>query len=401
MKYQFPRIEHIDDIRAAIEGSPEFIIAERDDYIVVNYMVAMPDTFPEVKTAGGSAKMREEASRNKAIRRELRGIIFDKNGHILSRRLHKFFNVNERNETLMQHIDFSEPHVILEKLDGSMITPFFIGDQLRWGTKMGLTDVAKPVENFVAKHIRYSDFAREVIAENMTPIFEWCSRSQRIVIDYSIDRLVLIAIRNNVTGEYVGYDEMVNWSHKFLVECVKTYPGTAESMKHLIDSVRDKEGIEGYVLRFDDGHMIKIKGDWYVRIHKIKDAILHEKNLLDLIINEKIDDAKPFMLELDRERVEEFEKKFWKGIDDTIYIYEDMFRRFQHTYKDKKDFAIHCASTLNSLTKTIMFSLWDGKNARELVLDMVRRNLGTQTKVDSVRSLWYGYKWNYGEGNNE
>ena len=52
----------------------------------------------------------------------------------------KFFNVNEREETLIQHIDFSQPHLILEKLDGSMITPFEVDSRIRWGTKMGLTD---------------------------------------------------------------------------------------------------------------------------------------------------------------------------------------------------------------------------------------------------------------------
>ena len=48
MFYQFPKIEHIDDVRPAIEGRDEFIIAERDWGFIVNYMVVMPDTFPPV-----------------------------------------------------------------------------------------------------------------------------------------------------------------------------------------------------------------------------------------------------------------------------------------------------------------------------------------------------------------
>lgn len=386
MKYQFPKIKHIDDVLPAIEGRNEFVVAERDGYKVVNYMVAMSDTFPEVD------------DEHSAIRRECRGIIFDEKGNLIARRLHKFFNVNERDETLLHKIDLSQPHVILEKLDGSMITPFYVGDKIRWGTKMGLTDVAKPVEDFVARHPEYEEFAELCFARSQIPIFEWCSRSQRIVVDYPEDRLVLIAIRNINTGEYKSYAQMKTYAEAYKLECVKAYPGTVESMQHLIDNIRGQEGIEGYVIRFDDGHMVKIKGDWYVRIHKVKDSIAREKNIIDLIVNEKIDDAKAFMLDSDRERVEDFEEKFWKGVTDSVTLYEDMFRSFQFIYNNKKEFAIGCSQTLHPLTKGIMFSLWDGKNARDIVLDMIRRNLGTQTKVDSVRSLWYGYKWNYSLG---
>jgi hypothetical protein len=64
--------------------------------------------------------MREEATRAKAIRRECRGLLFYPDGRIMSRRLHKFFNVNERDETQVHRIDLGQPHVILEKLDGCL-----------------------------------------------------------------------------------------------------------------------------------------------------------------------------------------------------------------------------------------------------------------------------------------
>lgn len=383
MKYSFPKIEHIDNIRAAIEGRPEFIIAKRDGYTIVNYMVAMHDTFPPVDNECA------------AIRRELRGIIFNDAGYVIARRLHKFFNVNEREETLIQHIDFSQPHLILEKLDGSMITPFEVDSRIRWGTKMGLTDVAKPVEQFIAKHPTYQEFADLHMDRDQTPIFEWCSGQQRIVVDYPNDRLVLIAIRNNVSGEYKSYAQMKTYAEAYDIDIVKTYPGNAESMQHLIDDVRNREGIEGYVLRFDDGHMIKVKGDWYVRIHKVKDAISLEKNVIDLIVNEKLDDAKPLMLEEDRKRIEKFESEFWTGIDKTVTIYNNMFREFQVAYKDKREFAIECMPTLHSTTKTVMFAMWNGKDARSTVLDIVMRNVGSQVKIDGVREMWQDAKWNY------
>lgn len=37
---------------------------------------------------------------------------------MLARRLHKFFNINEMDETAENKIDLSKPHYILEKADG-------------------------------------------------------------------------------------------------------------------------------------------------------------------------------------------------------------------------------------------------------------------------------------------
>jgi len=62
-------------------------------------------------------------ARQLAIRRECRGLIFDaKTGELLSRRFHKFFNINEKEESMLENMtDLSGGHIILEKLDGSMI----------------------------------------------------------------------------------------------------------------------------------------------------------------------------------------------------------------------------------------------------------------------------------------
>ena len=400
MTYSFPKINHIDDIRSAIEGRPEFVIAERDGYKVVNYLVAMEDTFPPVKTAGGSAEMREEQTRLKAIRRELRGIIFDEYGYILSRRLHKFFNVNERDETNIKHIDLSQPHDILEKLDGSMITPIYIRGAMRWGTKMGVTDVAKPVEEFVVNHPTYDQFAWHCHNFNITPIFEWCSRKQRIVVDYPEDRLVLIAMRQNYSGEYIDYNQMKHTASAWNIDCVKAYKGTANNMQALIDETKNIENAEGWVLRFYDGHMYKIKGDWYLRIHKTKDNLTYEKNILDLIVNENIDDAKSFMLEEDRKRVEKYEKNFWNGFNETVSNIVDCFLTMKKEHKgDKKSFAIKDAPLLPSYVRSIIFSVWDEPNTfvavNEALLSTIRKNISSQTKVDSIRHVWGGAKWDY------
>ena len=232
----------------------------------------------------------------------------------MSRRLHKFFNVNERDETQSHLIDLSEPHVILEKLDGSMITPVMTHVDgvkvMRWGTKMGLTDVSAGPEEFVKNHQHIAQFALWLMESGFTPIFEWCSRKQRIVIDYPVDRLVLIAVRNTITGQYDSYTRMVEYGTNFGIDVVKAYKGTAENMELLLAETRDLKGAEGYVIRFHDGHMLKVKAEEYCRFHKTKDSMTLEKNIVDLLVNDKVDDTKAFMMDEDRVRVEEFEDKF-------------------------------------------------------------------------------------------
>ena len=413
MRYKFPVITHLDDVRSAIEGRDEFIVAKRDWGYVVNYMVSMTDTFPPVsddeywcpgckmpmsETEGCGSQRCPEAVNLAAIRRECRGILFYPDGRLMMRRLHKFFNVNERDETQQHLVDLSQPHVILEKLDGSMITPVVVNDAIRWGTKMGITDVSMGAELFVAKHPNYAEFADLHIDRGQTPIFEWCSRKQRIVVDYPQDRLVLIAIRDNTTGAYKSYEQMRSYAEAYAIDLVKAYPGTSDSMEHLISETRAMEDAEGWIIRFDDGHMVKIKGDWYVRIHKTKDNLTHEKNVVDLLVSEKMDDAKAFMMAEDRERVEQFERDFWNGVAYQVDAYDKYFAMVVANDLDRKRFALEWMPTIKDQdphASTIVFGLFDGKDTRKMLLDILAKNCGTQTKVDGVRYLWGNAKWNY------
>lgn len=190
MKYKFPIITDISEVRTALKGRTDFIEAQKHDYIVFNYVVATPDTFPPV-----------EGWKN-AILRECRGLIFNLEGKVIRRPYHKFFNLGEREETFEIAIDWNQRKSILEKLDGSMIAPFYSGGKIRWGTKMGITDLTNQVEEFVLKNPKYQKFATEIIDKNHTPIFEWCSNKNRIVVSYPEDKLILTAIRHNITGEY-------------------------------------------------------------------------------------------------------------------------------------------------------------------------------------------------------
>jgi RNA ligase len=320
----------------------------------------------------------------------------------MARRFQKFFNLNEREETLAENIDFTQPHVILEKLDGSMITPLIVEECgveiVRFGTKMGLTDVSNAPEEFVRKNHFIKDFSAWLMKSGFTPIFEWCSRKQRIVIDYPQDRLVLTAVRNTVTGEYEPYSKLLEYNNVFGLDIVKAYAGTAENMEMLLEETRNLKGAEGWVIRFEDGHMLKVKAESYVSMHHAKDAIATEKNVIDLIVNDKIDDFKSLVMVEDREKIIKFEDDFWNGISETIVRYTTMWNEICSHKLDRKRFAIERMPQLkisDQYAANIIFGLFDGRDIRSMVVDIIRKSIGTQTKVDQVRYLWGNSKWEY------
>jgi RNA ligase len=381
MNYTFPVIKHIDDVLPAVAGRDEFIVAKKDGYQVVNYAVMMEDSFPVVDSV--------EA----AIRRECRGLVFDLEGNLINRRFHKFFNVNERDETRYEHVDFSKPHVVLDKLDGSMVSPCIVKGHVRWMTKMGVTDTAMQAETHTVKFQIYREFAEYMLKGGWTPIFEWVSRASRIVLDYPEDRLILTAIRNNETGRYLSWDKMIEYAEYWDMPLVKAYDYKDEN---ILEVVRGLEDTEGVVIRFDDGHMLKVKADWYVLRHKSKDAITREKNVLDYIVNERVDDVLPFLQTEDQHRLLQFQDKFWAGVKETVWQYEAYIDSIKAV--DRRTWAMQYMPEQKHrdphLT-TIVFGWYDGRDVKETLLTIIRKNIGSQTKISAARYLWGGIGWSY------
>ncbi len=387
MNYEFPTINNISDVLPAIEGRDEFVVAVKEGYTVINYNVMMPDTF------------------DCNIRRECRGIIFDTaTGDIIRRPFHKFFNVNEREETQDHVFDLCRSYTILEKLDGSMIAPFIVNGEMIWGTKMGATDVAKPVEEFVKNNPQYDEF-RYLIGSGFTPIFEWCSRKQRIVLDYKEDQLVLTAIRDIKTGGYAPYDRLVSLAKSYGVPVIRQWDNTMveqwhntvqrgnKTMSSFVNFVRDLEDLEGFVVRFDDGHMLKLKCDWYVQIHKAKEKILQDRNIVELILDGKLDDVKAHLPQEDRDRLTVFEAHFNSAYADVVYMLANDLDWIREENIDRKTFAVeHVKTYRDPYIPTLIFKNFDVVDHAEYwisVDDTIRKNLTKTVKYEAIRDAWF------------
>jgi RNA ligase len=376
MNYTFPAIEHISQALEAIKGRDEFIVKEAENFTIINYIVQMEETFPPV------------TDESTAILRECRGLTFNTDGRVISRPFHKFFNINERDETRLNASALTGWR-FMEKLDGSMIRPISIGQRgkYRLGTKMGVTEVALNAEVFVAEHPIYDEFIRWAIGTGYTPIFEWCSNKNRIVVSHPVDRLVLTAVRNNVTGAYLPY------AHVPGIECVKEMP--FDRLDVAVKFMNEVKDFEGYVIRGHDGHMVKLKSEWYLQLHKTKDAIRFEKDVVRIFCDSTFDDLKPLLLEDDLKRLTEFHRRFDMEVELTTTRIKEVIDRGIKMYNNRRDFAVNYANKKDAWIRRFLFAFFNEHGTEaprgmvlQMIIDEIVKGTSSSTALENVRHLF-------------
>lgn len=368
MHYQFPEIRTINDVLPAIAGRDEFVVAEREFGTVINYLVAMPDTF----------KMEGPDDVMGAIRRECRGLIFDETGAIMSRPYHKFFNINEKEETQSHRLDLTRAHIVMDKLDGSMIRPVRMHGMVRLATKMGVTDIAMEAEKLLDPG-QY-DWLEDMMIDGFTPIFEYVAPTNKIVVEYAEAKLILTAVRETVSGEYRSLRQ---WDAPFEIV------SGADSIYDLdayLSVARGETSREGDIIRFADGHMVKVKNDWYVQIHKTKDIVAVDRNIVELVLNETIDDTRAMLDPSDLARVDAVEAAFWEAFRNAEGRLEGLELLARTIYgADKKRIALEMVPNLiNKADGGFIFRLIDGCVLRDLLLDHCKKNIGSTPKYEAL-----------------
>ncbi len=361
-----PAITHISDVLPAIEGRNDFIVADKGDYKVIDYVYSLSDSFDD------------------PIRAECRGLKFYADGRIAARPLHKFKNIGEAPETQAHVLDFSQPHVVMEKLDGSMIHPAIVDDELVFMTRMGHTDVAKKAERHLTPEL--AKVLRGLLDGGATPIFEFTAPDNRIVVSYGESALTLLAVRNTVDGAY--------WPRHLLegmgLPVVRVFNNEHATGAGFAAYARAVLGFEGFVVRFDSGLWVKAKGEDYVLKHKAKDSILQEKNVLALVLSGGLDDVLPLLDEPDAEAARSYRDAVETGVAITV----GGLRRFvaDNDNVPQKEFATEKVSSLPKALRSLAFTIRKGADADEAVRTLLMANTNGQARVDEYREL-HGARW--------
>ena len=389
----------------------ENIISEEDGFVkridnergIIAYdsgVFSHPGKYPEI-----NSETPEHLVRNYLLRRDLRGIKFSlKTGNIICRPWHKFFNVGEREETFFNKIDMSQPHELYDKLDGSMISSLVADDgNLYYTSKKGVTAICGPVHEYVRlSNYDYNGFCLELINKGFTPIFEWCSRKQRIVLDYPVDKLIVTSVRSMQGGYYLKLEEISDIANHFNVPYAKPENINITNIKELCDYTEKLIGLEGFVLRIGDDRF-KIKAEEYRRIHKTLEGIVFEKDIISLICNNTLDDVIPH-LSLDiASIVKSYEEKVIKNIveesKNLINMTLDVYGRFPN----KKDFALYIAN-FPSEKKPFMFHIYEiikNNNTHTIIDDVVNilknRIISKCSRASTIEQMRWIFKENWND----
>lgn len=336
------------------------------------------------------------------IRRECRGLIFNKSGQLISRRYHKFFNVGQNEECAPEKINWKQKYHLLEKFDGCMMSPILLeGDKIVWGTKLGPTDVSERMEQeyLTGNKIDYNAFCLGWLKRGFTPIFEWCSMKHHIVLNYENDLLVLTNIRNIKTGAYVTYQDMVDSAKPFGVPVTPHRSlQQSQSIDDFLNHIKQQPNIEGYVIKFEQTHeFYKIKSDWYFeRSRQDKRLPSQEKEIWLLILDNKMDDLMPFLNTEMRNRIDKFTQDLYQALETTAkQMQQQVAATKQAGVTAKVDFVNKVRKEADPMLHTLLFAIFDGKNARDEVIKTLLRHMDIKNFEKARTLLAQGIAFDY------
>ena len=146
-------------------------------------------------------------------------------------------------------------------------------------------------------------------------------------------------------------------------------------------------------MRFDSGLWVKAKGEDYVLKHRAKDSIMHEKNILALVLSGGIDDVLPLLDDADADAVREYATAVELGIAEQAEALWAIIADNDNGY-DRKTFATTVVPRLHQSLRPLAFQIYDGVAPRQAITERLAANCNSQTQVDAYRPL-HGAVWRY------
>lgn len=359
----WPLIRNIDDVAPHIREDSGIAIFEQGAYLVLRYTAARPETFVN------------------PIDLECRSLIFRaRDGALLSRSFHKFFNLGERQG--LQDLPLDAAIDIEEKRDGVMIGAFLEGDEILLHTRGGLSGQALAARR--AARAEDLELARQAFALGYTPLFEFTSPDHRIVIPYEAQALTLLALRHRETGVYAP--ELATALARDLG--VRRPAALARNLVGIDDvaaalsEISERRDIEGGVLVWPDGRRLKFKARDYHRRHGILARIEEEKNVYLCYLDDLVDDTasalggdrgralSDFIFEISR-RVDTVSREISRDVESL-------------DGSDRKSAAAEITARYQGISRSAAFAALAGKDPGDCIRTIMRR---WATSADKRRDM--------------
>ncbi len=303
---------------------------------------------------------------------QTRGLVTDDNGNIVARPYRKFFNMEEGKHTPTPNFE------VYDKMDGSLGILFYYEGQWVFATRGSFTS-----DQAVKGLEMLQKYEYQKLHKDYTYLFEIIYNENRIVVKYPYEDLVLLGMINTETGYEVDLYSgdvdvrLSNLINNLGFKVVKKYDGIND-YSVLKEMIKDDE--EGFVVRFSNGDRMKIKGEEYLRLHKIM------TNVSTTSVWEMLSEGKD-VLEILKDVPDEFYDKIKKYVSDLQYNHHrywtyaakvhEYFRYGKYGDRDpeptKKEFAIHLENcNVHPKVRAICFAIWDGKNCDKIIWNLVK-----------------------------
>ena len=355
-----------------------------------------------------------------------RGLVLDNKGNVIAKPFPKFFNYEEHTAEEIPNEYFD----VYEKMDGSLGICFYYERELTYieryklwfngNYETGMEYCEEIVPNFddpyyhptpktkgewyiatrgsfvseqaVKGRELLGKYNFEKLHTDYTYLFEIIYKENRIVCDYDFEDVVLLGVINTKTGIEVNIHSdtedvrIQNIIKNIGLNVVMRYNTFGEGFDELKREISNSK--EGYVIRFRNGMRMKIKGDEYVRLHRIL------TNFSTTDIWELLRSGSDMNEFLDRVP-DEFDKWVKATIRDLKYAHFQICERagklhdgFRYgKYGDvnpeptKKEFAEFVMKQYVPL-RSVMFAMWDKKPYDDIVWKLIKPKWSKPFKKD-------------------
>lgn len=290
---------------------------------------------------------------------QCRGLVTDEDGEVVARPFKKFFNLSEGKHKPTP--DFT----VAAKMDGSLGILFYHKGDWVMATRGSFTS-EQAVKGFeLLQKYRYKDLPKDC-----TFLFEIIYPENRIVCQYEFEDVILLGMINTKNGdEYSIYDNNLD---KLGFNLVKRYDGVKDYTL-LKDMIKDNE--EGFVVRFFNGDRVKIKGDEYVRLHKIMTnlsttgvwEVLSSGGEMDDLIKDVPDE---FYNKI-KDYVKELRYQYHSVKEHAGKLFDGLYESYDRELPEKKKYA-EWVKQFQKHLHPILFRMYDNKDYSSYIWKLIK-----------------------------
>lgn len=283
---------------------------------------------------------------------EMRGLtfVFNEDGSLYNRYvlLEKFFNLNQVPESLYSVVKNYKIKFVNNKEDGSIASFVKLPNGKIVGkSKMGFdNDQADGINRVYKTNKEVKSLVDWALNNNIVPIFEYVAPNNRIVLRYPSEELILLRLRDNVTGKHIDIRD-----HLDKVGSIRVAPfeDDVRDLDHLVELTATQVDKEGSIVTCEDEHgrdfFFKLKTPWYCERHGLLTQDLYREHIIiGYILDDKIDDILGQIPEDEKEahiRINKIITIVKKSISDKVSEIERVYEQFVKSEISKKDYAIN------------------------------------------------------------